>query len=663
MFLGLSIGQMILIFIGIIILFGVIAPSIRNIGPTEVGLVMRRFGKKLPGENPIAFKNEAGYEAKMLMPGFRFKLWLLYNVTRHPWVQVPPGEIGIAIAQIGEQLPQGAKSAIYKSAFGNFVDLEAFIRNGGQKGIQRKVLGPGTLVPIHPIGFLVITRQRVYGAPIDAQFRGKGQLTFQNFGLTEEQLKVFVLKPEQIQVGEHSKTVVRDVIGIVTVLEGNPLPPGDIASRLGAFVDIAEMEKKTDTHDMELIEQLLGSKNNLHNNYQDFQAFLDNDGRIGLQHDPLLYGSYTLNPFLIKVERAPMLVVEQGEVAVIKAYVGLSSEDTSGTEFKFGSLVRPGHRGIWREPLRTGKYAINPNIYQYEIVPTSILNLNWADATSTAHKLDANLKQIDAKSREGFVFKIDLQVQIHVPDTQAPKVISMVGTMLNLVNEVLQAAVGNHFRDKLQSMPAIVFIETRQQVQEEAMKHISEKLADYHVETRGVYIQDVILPEQLVKVLTSREIANQEIQTYQKQQEAEVKRIDMEKAKGIADKQAELAGSEVGIIIMKNKAEARKVEGDGEASYLTSVGTARGVEVRAVGMANAEAYQKQVDALGAVPTAIVNAIKALAEKGIKIMPDVLVAGGGGSLEGLAATFIKKFSQISPEKPASQEKETLSKKVL
>jgi len=35
---------------------------------------------------------------------------------------------------------------------------------------------------------------------------------------------------------------------------------------------------------------------------------------------------------------------------------------------------------------------------------------------------------------------LDLQVQIHVPDTKAPKVISMVGTMRNLVSEVLPLA-------------------------------------------------------------------------------------------------------------------------------------------------------------------------------------------------------------------------------
>ena len=142
----------------------------------------------------------------------------------------------------------------------------------------------------------------------------------------------------------------------------------------------------------------------LHNNYQDFQAFLEHGGKIGLQHDPLLYGAYLLNPFLVQVEMVPMLVVNQGEVAVIKAFVGLPTLDTSGTEFKFGSIVRPGHRGIWQEPLRTGKYPINPRCYAAEIVPTSILTLNWSKETSASHNLDAQLAPIDAKSREGFVF-------------------------------------------------------------------------------------------------------------------------------------------------------------------------------------------------------------------------------------------------------------------
>ena len=44
------------------------------IGPTDVGLVRKRFSRrKLEGGNPVAFRGEAGYQGELLMPGIRFK--------------------------------------------------------------------------------------------------------------------------------------------------------------------------------------------------------------------------------------------------------------------------------------------------------------------------------------------------------------------------------------------------------------------------------------------------------------------------------------------------------------------------------------------------------------------------------------------------------------
>jgi hypothetical protein len=620
--------------------------SIYSIGPTQVGLVRKRFGAKLPGDNPLAFRGEAGYQAEMLMPGLRFKLRLVYAVTKHPWVQVPAGQIGVVIAQVGQALPIGAKSAVYKSEFGNFTDLNIFIEKNGQKGVQRPVLSPGTLAPIHPAAFLVITKPEVFGVPMSSDLSAlshkKGQLTHAAFGLDAKQLEVTRISPRPTEAGK-----VIDMIGIVTALEGEPLPAGDIASRLGGFTDIEALERTTaesPTSDARLFETILGSQNNRHSAYQDFQKFLDLGGKIGLQHDPLLYGAYNLNPFLLRVEEVPMLVVEQGQVAVMKAYVGLPTQDTSGAEFKFGSLVRPGHRGIWQEPLRTGKYPINPRCYQAVIVPTFIITLNWADVVSQAHNLDAQLKQIEAKSSEGFHFAIDLQVQIHIPDTQAPYVISMVGSVANLVNEVLQAAVGNHFRNKLQSMPAVSFIASRELVQQGAFEYVKDELAKYRVETRGVYIQAVVLPEQLVEVLTQREIANQEVATYKMQKSAQDQRIETEKAKGTADMQADLAKSQVGVDIQNNRTAARKMEAQGEATFIEQTGTAQGAQVRSVGLARAEAYQRQVAALGPNATALVNALEALSKSVMPFVPNTLVMGGdgGGTLGGVLALLMRQI---------------------
>lgn len=604
--------------------------STHKIGPGEVGLVNKIVGASLADGQLIATDGQAGYQLDLLMPGLRFKLWPLNKVETYPWVQVPPGNIGVVLAQVGEPLPNGAKSAAFKDEFGSFVDVKAFLNGGGQRGVQRPVLPPGTTVPIHPIAFVVITGSETFGEVLSDTTRAIMET------VDKAALQVTTISPRDG----------KDYVGVVTTLDGPP--SGEIASRIGGFADISEME--TSATPSEIIQRVLQSKNNLHNNYQDFTAFLANGGCIGLQHDPLLYGSYLLNPFLVQVQHFEMLVIEQGQVAVIKSYVGLPTVDTSGEEFKFGAIVRPGHQGIWSEPLRTGKYPLNPRIYMEVMVPTSILTLNWSEANSEAHNLDSNLSAIAAKSRDAFPFAIDLQVQIHVPDTQAPRVISMVGTMENLVNEVLQSAVGNHFRNKLQTLGATEFIEERDSVQAEAQRIITDFLKAYHVETRGVYIQDVVFPPELVAVLTEREIASQQKATYAQQREAEQARVEVEKARGIANKQGDLASASVQIEIETANASAMKARVDGQASVIERTGiaeasaiAARGAAVasaeEALGLAKAAAYTAQKDAIGGEQTALVAVLHEIGAGGIKITPDIVSGGGEGGIGNAVAAMV------------------------
>ena len=206
-------------------------------------------------------------------------------------------------------------------------------------------------------------------------------------------------------------------------------------------------------------------------------------------------------------------------------------------------------------------------------------------------------------------------------------------------------------------MHAIQFIETRQEVQQEAFKHIQAQLAQYDVETRGVYIQDVVLPADLVKVLTEREIANQQIATFQKQEEAQKGRVAMEKAKGTADMQSSLARSEVEITIKENNAKARKAEADGEATFTAQTGAAKAAEVEAVGLAKAKAYKEQVSALGQGQTALVNVADVLSRGTLPFMPSILVTGGNGdgpAANGLMATLTALFAKSLKTPAASGE---------
>lgn len=615
--------------------FLVLLKSTYLIGPTEVGLVNRRSGsRKADPGNPISQAGEAGFQLDLLTPGVQFCLWPLNKVEKHAWVQIPSGQIGVVISQVGLPLSAGWKSGVYKKEFGQFTDIKAFLENGGQKGVQRQVLPPGTVVPVHPVAFLVLTANNVYGVPVIEEYAKLAH---------HDALKVeaFGMKPADFQL----KRVPADQIGIVRTYEGPPLPADAIACRLGGFKDIEAIQTSSNAS---IIEALLSSQNDKHNNFQDYQAYLDAGGCIGLQYDVLLCGEYAMNPFLVSLVLSPMLVVEQGQVAVIKSYVGMATKDVSGDGFKFGTLVRPGCRGIWIESLRTGKYALNPFVFNPEIVPTSIMTLNWSTRTGD-HGLDEELNPIDAKSCEGFEFTIDLQVQIHIPDTQAPQVISSVGSVKKLVTEVMRPAVGNHFRDTVQSMQATQFIQTRQVVQAAADAHIRTKLADYGVECRGAYIQNIVLPKPLVDVLTQRELATQKVKMLEEEQKAELCRIEMEAARGTADKQKDLSAARVGIEIAQHTAEAKKREADGAAYYTETTGKAEAAKITAVGTAQGAAFQAQKDAIGAEATAAVSIVDAIARGGVQIMPQILVMGGSsGGVDGLAATLMGRLSGIASQ---------------
>jgi hypothetical protein len=95
-----------------------------------------------------------------------------------------------------------------------------------------------------------------------------------------------------------------------------------------------------------------------------------------------------------------------------------------------------------------------------------------------------------------------------------------------------------------------------------------------------------------------------------------------------------------------------------------SIGQSKGVEPESVGLAKAKAYEEQVKALGPMATTVVNAITALAEGKVKIMPDILVTGGGNSMDALFVQLTKWLGQgkIAPEaktepaaKPATEKK--------
>src|SRR5262245_18026310 len=84
----------------------VLVASTRIIGEDESGLVIKRFGRPLSSGRIIALDGEAGYQARMLPPGWHIGMWRLrYKVIRVPLVVVQPGEIAAVVAADGAAVP------------------------------------------------------------------------------------------------------------------------------------------------------------------------------------------------------------------------------------------------------------------------------------------------------------------------------------------------------------------------------------------------------------------------------------------------------------------------------------------------------------------------------------------------------------------------------
>lgn len=445
-------------------------------------------------------------------------------------------------------------------------------------------------------------------------------------------------------------TVIEDgQVGIITTLDGVPLQPGQIAGR-----------------------EVTG-----HNNFQDFDKFLENNGQRGLQTQVVLAGSYSLNPWAVLVEKVSMTEVPIGNVGIVISFVGDEGQDVTGSDFKHGNIVQKGQKGVWVTPLDPGKYPINPYTHKIQTVPTTNLVLNWANARTESHQLDKNLSTITVRSKDGFPFNLDVSQIIHIPSTEAPKVIARFGSVQNLVSQVLEPTIGNYFRNSAQSSDVISFLSSRQERQNSAKERISEVLKEYNVHAVDTLIGDITPPESLMKTLTDRKIAEQEEVTYETQMKAQKKRQALESETALANMQKEIVTAEQSVSISEKKANASIKQSEGEAksveikaaadakatelkagaeaTKIKLTGDAEASRIEAVGKATAEAYERQVQAMGADNFSKFKITEEIGKNGIKIIPEVLITGNDGNgnpISGLLGLELLKQIQEKSNKEDS-----------
>lgn len=440
-------------------------------------------------------------------------------------------------------------------------------------------------------------------------------------------------------VTEEPLTDIRDnMVGIVTTKEGKQLATGEIAGK-----------------------EIAG-----HNMFQDAQTFINHGGYKGRQEQVMLAGRYFINPRFATVQMEEMTSVPIAHAGVVIAYVGEDGSDVTGETFKHGNMVKKGQKGVWVEPLDPGKYPINAYTHKVENVPTANIVLNWATGKNEAHNLDKNLSTITVRSADGFTFNLDVSQIIHIPRSDAPKVIARFGSVANLVTQVLEPTIGNYFRNAAQSADAIDFLRGRSQRQNDAKLKISEALQEYNVVAVDTLIGDIDPPAALMKTLTDRKIAEQEQVTYNTQRMAQDARKQLEQAKAQADTQPSVVKAERDVEIARFNAQSfvensngnakatiisaegaaksmvLKAEGDAKAKTLNAeadagvllmVGEAEGKKITAVGTAEAEVIRLKTEAVGQGNYAVIEIGRALAAAKIPLVPQIMAGGGEGANGG------------------------------
>jgi uncharacterized membrane protein YqiK len=603
---GILLGAGIIV---LVILFIVMLSGIRFIPNNRIGMIEKRWsGKGSVKGGLIALQGEAGYQPQILRGGLHYLMPIQYVVHMAPLVTISQGKIGYIFARDGKLL-NPAQVLASNATVQDFQDVEGFLKNGGQRGPQRRILREGTYA-FNLVQFIVITEERVYALSLSKEeadtIRGMAEVIGQRYGF-----RPVVIKDTD------------DTVGIVTVHDGPSLVQGEIIAPI-----VGDALAQTSTY---------------HNSFQDADNFLAAGGMRGRQLQVLVEGTYYINRLFATVEMIQKTFVEVGNVGVVVSYTGAMGADLSGKDYRHGELASKGNRGVWNEPLLPGKYAFNTYAGKVIIVPTTNFILKWIRSESGAHHYDENLSEVSLITKDAFEPSLPLSVVVHIDYQKAPLVIQRFGDIKKLVEQTLDPMVSAYFKNVGQTRTLIQLLQERSAIQQQASTEMKEKFVHYNLELEEVLIGTPSSPEndtQIETILTqlrSRQIATEQVETYGRQEQAAVKERELREAESRAHMQTRMTEAELDINIQTNQGKAEYQRSIQQAAQIRALAEAESEKIARIGIAQALATEEQVRAYGGpqfqMTQQVLNRFSdAIQQSGVDVVPRVVVSGGGANGE-------------------------------
>jgi uncharacterized membrane protein YqiK len=633
------------------VLVGAWLLGVRYIPHTKVGIVEKLWASRgsLKEGRIVAAEGEAGYQTDILRGGVHaFYYPWQYRIHREPLVSIPEGKIGYVYSRDGEPL-EPVQTLGRVVASNNFQDARAFLKARGQRGRQRAILREGVYA-INLALFVVVAEDRVYQGPVpeknpeiyagwQAQLRSiRGFLpVVVGTGTALAPAVPPVLTAAQAAADLAGSPLRDDDIAVVTVHDGPPIESGEVIA--------PEVHAEPGQKD--------------HDCFQDPEALLALGGRRGKQLQVLTDGTYFVNRWFATVESKPKTVIPIGYVGVVVSYYGNLGEDLSGEQFRYGEQVERGRRGVWRKPIPPGKYPLNPFALKVELVPTVNFVLRWITGMVEEHQYDKDLTSIALITADGYEPLLPLSLVLHIDYEMAPRVVQRFGDVKRLISQTLDPIISAYFRDVAQTTQMLDLLTHREEIQNRATSELGRRFKDYDITCVAVLIgrpesqldaahkgQDPI--QGLFDQLRQRRLANEQIETYARQQEAAIKQRELNEARAAADKQTELTQTHVDIAIAGNRGEAQlaearrlaerdvaRAEGEGRSRELLGRGEAS--RIAQTGVAEAGVFLKKIRAYGDPKLFALNLLtEQMARSQQPLVPERVLMMGGEGQDGAPA---------------------------
>ncbi len=208
-----------------------------------------------------------------------------------------------------------------------------------------------------------------------------------------------------------------------------------------------------------------------------------------------------------------------------------------------------------------------------------------------------------------------------------------------LVDQTLDPMVSAYFKNIGQSKTLIQLLQERSEIQDIAATQMKYKFGHYNIELEEVLIGTPSSSKKDNKIeiildqLRDRQVAMEQIETYNQQEKAAVKERELNEAQSKAEQQKSLTESEINIEVQDNAGKAAYQRSLHDAEKIKALAIAESEKEAKMGIGKAIAINEQVKAYGGpkyqVLQDIVSKYTTAIEKGkIQVVPNTLVSMGG-----------------------------------